>query len=193
MSNEDPYKVYYIAETGTPNVKVGVAADPHKRLRELQTGNPRQLILRAVIPGFSHLDAALAAERELHSKYEHYRLRGEWFVDADGEIFDFFKVTGTLVTSNRKAGRPRKNTRKSFSDSYVALHPRVERKFNDLIKQVGLVEATRHLNLSRVLSVSRMEADALRALGETRINKALAFEATARAVSNGDWNNPELN
>lgn len=52
--------VYFIqAEHGGP-VKIGWARDPAKRLRELQTGSPHRLVVRATIAG------ALADEAALH-------------------------------------------------------------------------------------------------------------------------------
>lgn len=54
-------------------VKIGVAADPNARLKELQTGNPFKLKIAATIPGH------FATEKELHRIFERFRLKGEWF------------------------------------------------------------------------------------------------------------------
>lgn len=54
-------------------VKIGVAADPIVRLKELQTGNPFPLKIAATIPG------CFSTEKELHRVFERFRLEGEWF------------------------------------------------------------------------------------------------------------------
>lgn len=54
-------------------VKIGKANNPHKRLRQLQTGSPRKLELASVIPG------GKSEEKRLHAKYSHLRANGEWF------------------------------------------------------------------------------------------------------------------
>jgi hypothetical protein len=64
--------VYVIgAETGP--VKIGVAAEPVLRIRELQTGNPRELQVLAQCRGGEETEATL------HSLFERERLQGEWF------------------------------------------------------------------------------------------------------------------
>ena len=56
-------------------VKIGIATDPHKRIQELQIGNPQTLRLLHVLLS---LDAA-ADERLLHSRLSDYYVRGEWY------------------------------------------------------------------------------------------------------------------
>jgi len=55
-------------------IKIGIARNPPRRLRKLQTGNAGELKLLAVIAG----DADL--ERAIHEKFESARVFGEWFV-----------------------------------------------------------------------------------------------------------------
>lgn len=56
------------------SVKIGyTTGDPERRLRELQTANPRKLVLLAAIPG-SRED-----EVRLHKKFDSDRVTGEWF------------------------------------------------------------------------------------------------------------------
>ena len=65
-------KIYFIqAEHGA--IKIGVATDPVKRLRTLQTGSPVKLTLRAVTEG------GALAEEQYHYKFMAHRLHGEWF------------------------------------------------------------------------------------------------------------------
>jgi hypothetical protein len=70
----DPLFVYFIqAEDGGP-VKIGQALDPVKRLRQLQCGNPQNLVIREVIL------AAVDTEERLHGYWmSDAGMRGEWF------------------------------------------------------------------------------------------------------------------
>lgn len=59
-------------------VKVGVASDPRTRLKGLQTGNPRPLVLAAIF-GTPNRSIALALETAFHEVMADHRLSGEWF------------------------------------------------------------------------------------------------------------------
>jgi len=49
----------------------------HRRLAELQTGNPDRLVFRRIVSGERWLEQAL------HEYYSEYRLEGEWFEICD--------------------------------------------------------------------------------------------------------------
>lgn len=68
-----PSFIYFIQESGDGPVKIGFSRRPERRPHELQTGNPRELVLRHVVPG----DRAM--ESQLHRRFEPARIRGEWF------------------------------------------------------------------------------------------------------------------
>lgn len=53
--------------------KIGYSTNPHKRVAELQTGNPQPLALHAMRPGTE------ADERALHAKYIRLNKLQEWF------------------------------------------------------------------------------------------------------------------
>lgn len=65
--------VYFIEDGDA--VKIGYTKDknPEKRLRALQTANPRKLRLLGFIPG------GVEVESRIHSELAHHRLEGEWF------------------------------------------------------------------------------------------------------------------
>lgn len=69
--------LYFIQEEGGGPIKVGFANDVQMRLKQLQTGNPRQLVLLVAMPGHSELEACI------HRCWERYRIRGEWFADCE--------------------------------------------------------------------------------------------------------------
>jgi DNA-directed RNA polymerase subunit RPC12/RpoP len=64
---------YFIVDETPGRVKIGSSKTPQSRVKQLQTGNPEQLTLFAVIPA--------DVEKELHSRFSAYRIRedGEWF------------------------------------------------------------------------------------------------------------------
>jgi hypothetical protein len=65
-------KLYAIeAGRGGP-IKIGVARNPEKRLKELQTGNPHRLNILSVAP-----DGWM--ERHMHWRLREARMHGEWF------------------------------------------------------------------------------------------------------------------
>lgn len=69
-------KCVYLIEAGE-YLKVGVALNPHKRIRDLQVANPEPLRLVAVMEPSTH-DAA-TMERHIHFVLSEYRVGGEWF------------------------------------------------------------------------------------------------------------------
>lgn len=70
--NGGSFAYFVQAKNGGP-IKLGYALDPEARLRELQVGNPQQLVIRRLIPG-GH-----GTEFALHHHFAKARLRGEWF------------------------------------------------------------------------------------------------------------------
>jgi len=69
--------VYFIQQKDVPDLfKIGkTKRDPKRRLRELQTGNPNELIIVITIQSKNmHV-----LESTLHKKYEYTREHGEWF------------------------------------------------------------------------------------------------------------------
>lgn len=69
--------VYFIQQKDVPDLyKIGkTKRDPKRRLRELQTGNPNELIIVFTIQSKNmHI-----LESTLHKKYEYVREHGEWF------------------------------------------------------------------------------------------------------------------
>lgn len=59
-------------------LKIGVAQNPDKRLKTMQTGNPYKLRIMALIP-FQSRREAFDYENELHKKFKAFHYTGEWF------------------------------------------------------------------------------------------------------------------
>src|SRR5262249_3796071 len=71
--------LYAIRETGSDGfIKIGISDEPLKRLKGVQTGNPRKLELIGVCPV---LEAA-RIENSAHENLKEYRMKGEWFSPA---------------------------------------------------------------------------------------------------------------
>lgn len=69
--------VYFIHERGNLKVfKIGMTTgDPDYRRRKLQTGNPKDLVIFAVVK----VTDARNYESQLHRHFLKHRIRGEWF------------------------------------------------------------------------------------------------------------------
>jgi len=89
------YYVYFVQEKkrksgkgGNMPVKIGSTNDPEKRLKALQTGNPRKLVIKASLL-FDERKQAQEMEFTLHNLAgkKHKRLVGEWFM-----IYGSFKT-----------------------------------------------------------------------------------------------------
>lgn len=74
--------VYFIIDPDEDAVKIGYADDMDKRLVDLQTGNPRELILDYFVRGTRRL------EKRLQKRFKHLSIRREWF-RHDGELAGF--------------------------------------------------------------------------------------------------------
>lgn len=71
---KDPLYVYFIQGESGGAVKIGQARDPHARRRELQCGNPDELVLVALVLANDE------TERSIHLTWRRDALvRGEWF------------------------------------------------------------------------------------------------------------------
>lgn len=65
--------LYFIQSNNQGMIKIGRSKDPHKRLKQLQTGNPNNLRL---ICYFENLGDK---EKYLHEHLKKFRKKGEWF------------------------------------------------------------------------------------------------------------------
>lgn len=72
LKREGKVKVYFIGSDMGP-IKIGMAIDPKKRIKELQTSHPAKLEILATCPGGQPQEAAY------HQQFAAHRLNGEWF------------------------------------------------------------------------------------------------------------------
>ncbi len=82
--------VYIIKESGKGYLKIGVSADPLKRLGNLQIGNPHSLIL--ILQKESSM--MKVHEANIHKSLNRFLVRGEWFCcDEDIAINTVSEIT----------------------------------------------------------------------------------------------------
>lgn len=74
--------IYFIQDTHSKTIKIGVSKTPLARLSDLQTAHHSKLILLGVMDGMQ------TQERELHQKFN--RLQGEWF-EPTPDLFRFIR------------------------------------------------------------------------------------------------------
>ena len=70
--------VYFIQCGEHGPVKIGKAKNVERRLKTMQTGNPKKLYIRVVLNCGSDL-AAYEMESNLHRRFKKFRKYGEWF------------------------------------------------------------------------------------------------------------------
>lgn len=82
-------------------VKIGWAVDPMKRMTTLQTGNPVELELVSIVPG------AVVAEKAIHKRLSHSRVRGEWFIGSDAwAVVEALNAYSMKVADASMCGKP---------------------------------------------------------------------------------------
>jgi hypothetical protein len=69
-------RVYFIRVGEDGPIKIGIASDPRQRRSSMQSGNPEPLIILKTVRGNGH------HEKQLHAKFAHLKIRGEWFSPA---------------------------------------------------------------------------------------------------------------
>jgi hypothetical protein len=88
--------VYFVGAPGM--VKIGRSRNPHDRLVGLRSGIPLPLELLAVLPDGSQ-------ERELHERFAHLRLKGEWF-RREAELEEFIADLRRQTAEAQAKGKP---------------------------------------------------------------------------------------
>lgn len=79
--------VYLFGDVGLGLYKIGISSDPERRLQEINSGNgSAKPPYEVVIVHSIHVTNPLRVERYLHQKFDHLRLKGEWFRLTSNEI-----------------------------------------------------------------------------------------------------------
>ena len=81
LKDKETY-IYFFQSVDTGRIKIGLSKDPKKRMKQLQTSE--RLFLLHAIKGTRWL------ESNLHDRFAHLRIHGEWFEPAQ-ELFDYIE------------------------------------------------------------------------------------------------------
>lgn len=90
--------VYVIGEEHTNYVKVGYSDDPEARRKKLQTGNPRELVLRWKYP----VSGGRRHEEALHKYLVEFHVRDEWYLFSN----DMLKILSMFTLLQELAVEP---------------------------------------------------------------------------------------
>lgn len=90
--------IYFIETQGL--VKIGYSNDPRRRFSSLTTGCPTVCTLIGVTEGGKE------EEGELHSRFSHLRVRGEWFKFAV-EVNDFLRENAIPLNDKKEPATPK--------------------------------------------------------------------------------------
>ena len=88
--------IYVIKNPLNETVKIGVAQDVDKRIKQLQTGAgiELELIYKSII-----CSNAFAIERDVHEYFKEYRTFGEWFKVNSEIVIDFLEKQDFILKS----------------------------------------------------------------------------------------------
>lgn len=98
--------VYFLFAHRANAIKIGVASNPHKRIRSIQTPEPCRLV--GLMTG-----VGVEGEAALHGDFKHLRTHGEWFTATD-ELRAYVEQHAEGVPGDtwaRVEARPRKRSR----------------------------------------------------------------------------------
>jgi hypothetical protein len=90
--------IYFIQDTETRRIKIGVSAEPTQRLKQLQTAHAAELELIAV------MDGSRIEEQALHQLFT--RKRGEWF-EPTRDLLAFIREKTVSVSAIAPVRKPR--------------------------------------------------------------------------------------
>jgi hypothetical protein len=147
---QDGAYVYVIGVVGHQAVKIGYAADPRKRLGDLQVGCPFPLVLLDIFP----TDNAREIEAALHSRFSAERMQGEWFdLGADGRLVArrAYRELASTITSGPERNTMTGDEQAFLTDIYpwVMALPKFARHVT-VEHLAGQLEATGHPRWDRV-------------------------------------------
>jgi hypothetical protein len=103
-------RVIYFVQSVTGEIKIGISGDPAARFIVLQAGSPVLLSMLGVMLGDRE------KEREIHTRFEESRLRGEWF-RPDPELLAYIEEhTMSIEELPEEPPIPESETRPSLLD-----------------------------------------------------------------------------
>lgn len=83
QDNKNRQFVYIIENKDNGAIKIGVATDPERRLKQLQTGSVSEL---EIVYQSYVCSNAFEIEKNTHNKFENYHIRGEWYDMSKSDV-----------------------------------------------------------------------------------------------------------
>jgi hypothetical protein len=90
--------IYFIQELESGSIKIGKSVAPLKRLKSLQSGNIRELVLAGWI------DGGLYEEKLWHKDFNDSRLSGEWFLPTPRLCDAIYGAVRDFISSGKFSG-----------------------------------------------------------------------------------------
>lgn len=99
---------YYVYMMSAGNfIKIGHSANPEKRVEQMQTGNPHEIEIIALLP-FDSKKQAHNEEKRLHFMLKKHNFRGEWFKKSCLKTAFKFSIYQEVSNKEKKKGyRPK--------------------------------------------------------------------------------------
>lgn len=141
-STDTAKSVYFLHAPAAKLIKIGCSDNIEKRLASLAGGSPIPLKLLGTLPG------GRALELELHEKFQHLRVRGEWFSDGDHEIRSFISKKPAKPSVEEESARV-----PSEPSSSPAPQPHDDRRIE--AEQNSVVAGSPSVDCSNVVSIAR--------------------------------------
>jgi hypothetical protein len=165
MRKSSSWIVYFIQSGGFGPIKIGKTRNElERRLTALQTASSHPLRILATLD-----DQPASRETELHLKFDHLRLKGEWF-RPEQDLLDFIKYHGRAYGSTEEPIRTLKVSSGPRRDR-VSLTESCEIRAILVLRRSGfsVAEILRVLKVSRATYHRRMvKLDEMPASGERR-------------------------
>lgn len=142
--------IYFI--TDGEAVKIGFSEKPLRRLGGLQSGHPKPLRLIGAVP------ASVMEEVAIHKRFDHIRIRGEWFRETP-ELIDY---ANKLCAEQRRPpddGKAERAALKKLAERYKG-NSVVTVRAKMLIAQMNNIRATKDEAVAERLRASMKIATA---------------------------------
>jgi hypothetical protein len=88
--------LYFVSAVGRNITKIGISADPRKRLAGLKTASPYPLALFASVC-FEGRAQAERAERIIHAALADHRMSGEWFAISAASALEVNDAVSDMI------------------------------------------------------------------------------------------------
>jgi Meiotically up-regulated gene 113 len=124
--------IYFVQAVDGGPIKIGIAVDVDRRLRQLQTGSPVRLRVTRTMTGGAEKEVAL------HQRFKSNQLWGEWFA-ATPELARLARAQRASNDDGADAGEiaaREAGHREGYAEGYTAAEQAAARRMGDLEDQL---------------------------------------------------------